>query len=85
MSGDRYIRASALAGAAAAGALIVPAAAHSSAYLPIPLAIALCDAWAPFAAACAAAFAVPFAGTMLRRIACTPSQAPKVPKASKAT
>eukprot|EP00962_Isochrysis_galbana_P001810 scaffold469_cov142-Isochrysis_galbana.AAC.6 len=69
MGDDRYIRASALAGAAAAGAIIVPAAAHASAYLPIPLAIALCDAWLPFSAACAAAFTIPFTGTMLRRLA----------------
>ncbi|EOD40881.1 hypothetical protein EMIHUDRAFT_222267 [Emiliania huxleyi CCMP1516] len=40
----------------------------SSAYLPIPIATAVCDAPLPFAAACASAFLVPFVGTLLRRM-----------------
>ena len=41
---------------------------RSSAYLPIPIATAVCDAPLPFAAACASAFLVPFVGTLLRRM-----------------
>jgi len=68
MARDGYVRAAALCGAALGGAFVLPAAARSSAYLPIPIATAVCDAPLPFAAACASAFLVPFVGTLLRRM-----------------
>mmetsp|Transcript_17279 Transcript_17279/g.52243 ORF Transcript_17279/g.52243 Transcript_17279/m.52243 type:complete len:136 (-) Transcript_17279:508-915(-) len=64
---DWWVRVGAMSGAATAGVFILTASARSSAYLPLPLAIAAADATIPFAAACCTAFALPFTTTLLRR------------------
>lgn len=56
----------AFAGAASAGSIILDAGVHSSAYLPVPIAILVAaDRWRALAMACLAAFVVPFLGTLL--------------------
>ena len=64
---DRVVHAGALLGAAAGGAIVGGAGARSSAYLPLPVAVAISDEPAALAAAALAAFAVPFAVTLCRR------------------
>ena len=67
MERDRVVHAGALLGAAAGGAIVGGAGARSSAYLPLPVAVAISDEPAALAAAALAAFAVPFAVTLCRR------------------
>jgi hypothetical protein len=61
------VRVAAWLGAALAGAIIVATDARSSAYLPLPLSAAVSPQPLWFGLACAAAFAVPFAGTLCVR------------------
>ena len=61
------VRVAAWLGAALAGAIIVATDARSSAYLPLPLSAVVSPQPLWFGLACAAAFAVPFAGTLCVR------------------
>jgi len=72
MADDAWINTGALAGAACAGGIISSTAARSTAYVPVPLAIALSSRRASFAAACGLAFLCPFVTTMFRRLTSRP-------------
>lgn len=53
-------------GAGCAGSIILCECVRSSAYLPLPVAIAVAaDQWKSLSCACVVAFALPFAGTLL--------------------